>query len=105
MVRIAKEKNCMITKQRSAIERRTEPRCDAAGEVRLCHPYMPRDPFVGRLVDIAASGFRARHHQFTLSSGDLVDYAFEQHQGGARAMWTRIIGEEVETGFRICQES
>ena len=97
----------MLMEQPSGAERRTEPRRVAEGEVRLCPSYapgVPGVPFVGRLVDIAASGFRARHDRFTLCSGELLDFAFEGHRGLVRAVWTRIVDDEVETGFRICPE-
>jgi hypothetical protein len=95
----------MLTEQLSGADRRTEKRQAAAGEVRLRQSYTPGGPFLGRLVDTAATGFRASHDCFTLVSGELVDYEFEGHRGVARAMWTRIVDEHVETGFRICRET
>jgi hypothetical protein len=97
----------MPTERPSGADRRTELRRAAEGEVDLCQsfaPGAPGVPFVGRLLDIAASGFRARHHRFALCSGELVDFAFEGRRGLARAVWTRIVDDEVETGFRICPE-
>jgi len=94
----------MLTESVSGAERRTEPRQLAAGEVNLRQSYAPGTPFVGHLIDIAATGFRARHEQLTLGSGELVDFAFEGRSGIARAIWTRIVNHHVETGFRICQE-
>jgi hypothetical protein len=75
------------------------------GEVYLRQSQMPGVLFVGLLMDIAPHGFRACHDRFTLSSGELVDFVFEGHSGLARAMWTRIVDEHVETGFRICREN
>jgi len=94
----------MLTEFVSGAERRTEPRQLAAGEVNLRQSYAPGTPFVGHLMDIAATGFRARHDRLTLGSVGLVDFAFEGHSGVARAVWTRIVNDHVETGFRICQE-
>jgi len=94
----------MLTEFVPGAERRTEPRQLAAGEVNLRQCYAPDPPFVGHLMDIAATGFRARHERLTLGSGELVDFAFEGHSGVARAIWTRIVNDPVETGFRICQE-
>jgi hypothetical protein len=95
----------MLMEQLSAIDRRCEPRRPTKGEVYLRESYSPGVQFVGRLVDIADNGFRARHDRFTLGSGDLVDFEFVGHSGIARSMWTRIIANEVETGFRICREN
>jgi hypothetical protein len=95
----------MITEQLSAAERRTDPRYAAAGEVRLRQSYTPGLPFVGQLMDIAKTGFRARHNRFALGSGELVDFEFDGHRGLARTMWTRIVDDHVETGFRICHET
>ena len=94
----------MATKQPSADDRRAEPRRRAAGKVWLRDLQAPAAAFAGRLMDVAARGFRACHHRVALKSGDLVDFEFAGHSGRARAMWTRIVGGKVETGFRICQE-
>jgi hypothetical protein len=94
----------MHTEQLSGADRRIEPRHTAAGEVHLQQLNVRGAPFIGLLVDTAAAGFRARHHRFTLASGDLVDFEFDGHSGRARAMWTRIVDGQVETGFRICYE-
>lgn len=77
----------------------------ASGEVRLRQStHGLESAFVGQLLDVAKSGFRACHDRFTLNSGELVAYEFAGRCGFARAMWTRIIGERIETGFRICEE-
>lgn len=94
----------MLTEQSLAADRRTEPRQPAEGEVQLRQSYspgVPGIPFVGRLIDVASNGFRARHNRFTLCSGELVEFAFQGQRGLARAVWTRIVDDEVETGFRI----
>jgi hypothetical protein len=95
----------MLTEQRLTADRRGESRRTADGEVQLCQSQMPGGEFVGYLVDIAVTGFRARHNRFTLGSGDLVNFEFKGHCGVARAMWTRIIADQVETGFRICRDN
>ena len=95
----------MLTGQVSMVERRSEPRRQAEGEVRLRQSLAPAVVFTGRLLDIADTGFRARHDRFTLGSGDLVDFEFAGRSGVARAMWTRIIADQVETGFRICRDN
>jgi hypothetical protein len=92
-------------KQPLSAERRTEPRESAVGEVHLRPSQNAGGPFVGRLLDIANTGFRACHQRFALGSGDLVDFEYGGRTGLARAMWTRIVGDHVETGFRICHEN
>jgi hypothetical protein len=54
-------------------------------------------------MDIAQTGFRANHDRLTLDSGELVEFEFEGTRGLARAMWTRIVDDHAETGFRICR--
>jgi hypothetical protein len=95
----------MRIEKRAPANRRTEPRVPAVAAVHFRQSRGPGSSFVGHLLDIAATGFRARHDRMTLISGDLVDYEFEGHNGLARAMWTRIVDGQVETGFRICQET
>jgi hypothetical protein len=55
----------------------------------------------GHLVDIAASGFRARHSCQSLTSGQDVSFARRGARGRARVMWTRISGDTVESGFLV----
>lgn len=87
--------------KKSPAERRMEPRQPVSGEVRLRQTGLITPPFIGRLVDMSATGFRARHSCLTLGCGSRVDYEFERDSGMACAVWTRIVGEEAETGFRI----
>jgi hypothetical protein len=89
---------------RSAVERRTEPREPVSGEVHLRESQSHGAPFAGELLDIAKTGFRARHTCLALASGELVEFRFACRCGIARTMWTRIIDDHAETGFRICEE-
>ena len=82
-------------------ERRNEPRWPAAGEVRLRQDGVLTAPFVGRLMDLADTGFRARHNRLNIASGQVVAFEFAETCGVARAVWTRIVDGEAETGFRI----
>ena len=86
------------------IDRRSEPRLSATGEVQLRLVSAPAQPFTGQLLDTARHGFRVIHDRRSLVSGDLVNFEFSGRRGLARAMWTRISGKQVETGFRICEE-
>lgn len=81
--------------------RRKEERRPANGAVRL----VLSEPFpmtiVGELMDVSKSGFRVSHQNSTLGTGVEVRYSHLQDKGRARAMWTRITGDRVETGFLI----
>lgn len=95
----------MHRKQSRGADRRAEPRVSTAEEVRLRQSSVLAGPFVGRLMDIAAHGFRARHYCLTLTSGQLVDFEFRDRKGLACTVWTRIVDGEAETGFRILPET
>ena len=86
---------------RACLERRAAPRRAAQGPVKLHIESGPEPALTGELVDIAAGGFRARHRFPGLRPGETV--LFERRAGSGRAcvVWTRIAGEEVESGFRI----
>lgn len=95
----------MSSKQLRGAERRAEPRVFTAGqEVRLRQSSVLAGPFSGRLMDMAAHGFRARHNCLTLRSGQLVDFEFHGRKGLANTIWTRIVDGEAETGFRIVSD-
>jgi hypothetical protein len=83
------------------IERRTEARRPVSGAVRIRQAGGVAGPFLGQLMDVSASGFRIRHSQLNLTSGQLVDFQWDGSCGQARAMWTRIVGTEAETGFHV----
>ena len=86
-------------------DRRAQPRQPAQGDIRLCQAGAIATPFMGRLVDLSPHGFRTRHSCLTLASGDRVDFEFQGRSGAARAMWTRIVDNEAETGFNILREA
>jgi hypothetical protein len=89
--------------KKSGAERRTEPRRDVEGEVRLRPFGTMAGTFTGHLLDLAASGFRARHSCVSMTSGQLVDFQMAAGRGIARAVWTRIVDGAAETGFHILQ--
>ena len=91
----------MATNQSQWIERRESPRHPADGLVRLRQAGMLAPPFEGRLLDRGASGFRARHDRLNMPSGQVVEFEFSGSAGMARAVWTRIVNGEAETGFHI----
>ncbi|MCX6627052.1 MAG: PilZ domain-containing protein [Candidatus Solibacter sp.] len=89
----------------SAADRRTEPRQPVQGDIRLRRTGVIAAPFMGRLMDLSPGGFRTRHSCLTLASGDRVEFEFHGRSGAARAMWTRIVDSEAETGFNILREA
>jgi hypothetical protein len=96
----------MSIKDPKGAERRTEPRRPADGPVSVT---LRRNGSVitavsGQLVDIAESGFRAQHRSPTLRPGDIVEFERTGAKGLARVVWTRIMGEQVESGFLILAE-
>lgn len=95
----------MHTKELTGAERRTEARVHAGDEVRLRHSSILSESFTGRLLDKAPHGFRARHNCLTLSSGEFVNFEFQDCKGTALTVWTRIIDGRAESGFRILPET
>jgi hypothetical protein len=87
-------------------ERRSEPRSPAQGPVTvtLWRNGSAITAVSGELMDIATSGFRAQHRAPTLRPGDIVEFERAGGKGLARVVWTRIMGEQVESGFLILAE-
>lgn len=82
-------------------DRRREPRREANGPVILRVQGEGPDEERARLLDIARSGFRARHTLPGLRPGQIVDFQIAGYPGRARVVWTRIVGKRVESGFLI----
>jgi hypothetical protein len=82
-------------------DRRTETRFPADEDVRVRPEGLMSISVPGRLLDVAASGFRVRHKSRSLVSGLTVHFEFPGAEGMARVMWTRILGDIVESGFHI----
>jgi hypothetical protein len=82
-------------------DRRTEPRRPAHGPVKLRPKGFTATGIPGQMLDINSSGFRARHSFPTLGSGHIVEFAYGSLEGRARVVWTRILGDKVESGFLI----
>jgi hypothetical protein len=91
----------MSIKDLKGEERRAEARRAAHEEVTLWLNGSALTTVSGRLVDIAKSGFRARHHSPALLPGHIVDFQLGGVNGRARVVWTRIVAEHVESGFLI----
>ena len=86
-------------------DRRAEPRLPATGPVRLRPKGFPAGNVPGQMMDLNSSGFRARHSVQTLRSGHIVEFAYGGLQGQARVVWTRILGDQVESGFLILSQA
>ena len=83
-------------------ERRTQPRRPAVGQVELRPEWFASTTSVsGQMLDINSGGFRARHSFQALNSGHIVEFAYGRQKGRARVGWTRILGDQVESGFAI----
>jgi hypothetical protein len=82
-------------------DRRTETRFPADEDVRLRPQGLMSPAIKGRLLDVAASGFRVQHESRSLVSGVTVHFDFPGVEGLAQVMWTRILGNSVESGFHI----
>jgi len=89
------------------IEQRAEPRHSAQGEVWFGFGESGLTNGLaknirGKLLDRSINGFRAEHDCIELTSGQLVRFRLTASVGGkARVIWTRILGDRVETGFLI----
>lgn len=83
------------------IERRREIRRPANAEAQLRQTGVMAGAFTGQVLDTSATGFRLRHGRLSLASGQVMDFELDGKTGQARVMWTRIVGNEAETGFHI----
>jgi hypothetical protein len=52
------------------------------------------------VLDLSADGFRAAHHCRALATGQIVAYKHNRASGRASVMWTSIVGDQVQSGFR-----
>jgi hypothetical protein len=87
-----------IHDDRRAETRRTEP-----GDVTL---WLNGSALTvpGHLIDVAKSSFRARHNAPTLRPSHIVEFELAGVSGHARVVWTRVLGDQVESGFLILAE-
>ena len=86
-------------------ERRRNPRQEVQGVIFL--KFLKSDfrsaAIRAVLIDLSASGFRASHTSKELCSGQEVAFCHDAVKGMARVVWTRIVGQSVESGFLFCQ--
>ncbi|MCC7496543.1 MAG: hypothetical protein IT160_03120 [Bryobacterales bacterium] len=88
---------------RNSIERRREERTLREGDVALTLTGDGDIKVWARLLDTSRGGFRAAHSHPELSAGREVEFTREDVSGRARVIWTRILGEEAESGFLILE--
>ncbi len=81
-------------------DKRREPRRPANGVVRLELEDPMRVEIEGRLIDVSASGFRARVAT-PLSNGQVVAFRHDYGCGRARVVWNRISVDRIESGFLV----
>jgi hypothetical protein len=82
-------------------DRRRTPRQQAKGVVFLTLRDSDSSEIPGFLLDVSASGFRAAHRFKELCSGQEVVFSHDGGAGVARVVWTRILGQTVESGFLV----
>ena len=88
---------------RESKERRAEPREHADGQISLQPESFPKAG-LGRMLDRSPHGFRASHDYKMLATGQEVHFVHGGTEGRARVVWTRIVGDHVESGFFILSE-
>ncbi len=86
---------------KKSIERRQEDRAPKYGKVTLILAEQGRKKVGARLLDTSLGGFRAAHTHPELSAGAEVDFRHDEASGRARVVWTRVLGEQAESGFLI----
>ena len=85
----------------SIAENRRELRRPGQGLVEVRWEIPSRQEVSGKLVDVSSGGFRMAHTCAALTAGTLVEFSHQEARGNARAVWSRLLGETVETGFLV----
>src|SRR5712691_8897081 len=82
-------------------ERRTEPRRKAEGLVFLTARTSGTPALVisAFLMNLSESGFCASYTSKELSPGREVAFCHDGGLGVAKVVWTRVLGQEVQSGF------
>ena len=91
---------------RRDLEQRREARREAGGGVRFSFQELGTKlgskEVRGTLLDRSAKGFRAQHDCAELTAGQVVRFRLgAASRGKAQVIWTRILGDRVESGFLI----
>ncbi len=85
-------------------ERRRRERKVSQVEARLSFEGIPAE-VIAILVDESETGFRARHGYLAITGNQEIGFRTNNRSGRACAVWNRILGEEVETGFVIVESA
>ncbi|MBL8241786.1 MAG: PilZ domain-containing protein [Bryobacterales bacterium] len=82
-------------------DRRTEPRYNATGNVRLLvgGPQLLAVP--GKILDVSEHGMRVEHMYAALASGTMLEIQTATERYTARVVWNRIRNDGVESGFYL----
>lgn len=81
--------------------RRSDPRHAVAGKVRLKFEQPLQKELEVDLLDVSASGFRAKHRQGVLPLGAKAAFRHSEAAGKAQVVWNWVFPDRVETGFVI----
>jgi len=84
-------------------EKRREPRQAAEGTV-LIMTEGPATTTVGALLDTSVHGFRAKHTNGALQTGQEVEFEHSGRRGKAKVVWNRIHSSGVESGFYVAED-
>ena len=82
-------------------DRRSEPRFEATGEVRLIIDGPQVIAIPARILDVSQHGMRVEHMYPALTSGMMLQIESESSKFAARVVWNRIKNDGVETGFYL----
>ena len=87
--------------QITGVERRRSQRTRIDGEVVLLFDDPDPVEVHGRLVDLSSEGLRVAHHHKALRTGQQVAFCHSFAQGSAQVVWTRVVGDDVDTGLLV----
>lgn len=90
-----------MTPQPCVAEKRKHKRHPAKGEIWLAVEGDGLPEFQGRLLDVSVDGFRVSHTLTVLCPGQMVSFRHARSRGQALVVWNRILGQQVESGFRV----
>lgn len=89
-------------KDAGAVEdRRSEPRFQATGVVRLLISGPQSVAVPGRILDVSQHGMRIEHMYAALTAGSMIEIESGSTQYTARVVWNRIKDDGVESGFYL----
>ena len=86
-------------------EQRSESREHASGTISLRYRDVVPVVIDARLVDISPQGFRVEHRDRNLQSGQIVQFSAAHGEGEAQVVWTRQVGENLQSGLRLIEPS